>query len=187
MHIFGFFARRKIESGWQFNWNYWFRYFFSVYCQSFYCCHRFHRCSHLIFFLQLLVIKSIYKRIMVYVFFVLNGAFTFFFLFCIFWNLSACTQLPHETGCELLEITVHSEGYSEKRFRNDLKLLFTQIGVHNQRTVALFSMIGDQVSCIVESLNGVSFYFHGISVQWIHNLLPVMELWKCIKTNQSGN
>lgn len=55
-------------------------------------------------------------------------------------------QLPHETGCKLFEIIIHSKGYSENRFRNDLKLLFTQIGVHNQRTVVLFSMIGDQVS-----------------------------------------
>lgn len=54
-------------------------------------------------------------------------------------------KLPHETGCELFEI-IQCEGYNENRFRNDLKLLFTQIGVRNQRTVVLFSIINDQVS-----------------------------------------
>lgn len=54
-------------------------------------------------------------------------------------------KIPHETGCELFEI-IQCEGYNENRFRNDLKLLFTQIGVRNQRTVVLFSIINDQVS-----------------------------------------
>lgn len=47
-------------------------------------------------------------------------------------------------GCELFEI-VQSDGYSVARARNDLKLLFTQIGVRNRPTVVLFSIIDDQV------------------------------------------
>lgn len=63
-------------------------------------------------------------------------------------------MIPHETGCELLEI-VQSEGYNENCFRNDLKLLFTQIGVYNKRTVVLFSIINDQVS----QSNSVEIFF----------------------------
>lgn len=54
-------------------------------------------------------------------------------------------MILYKTGCEQFEIIL-SDGYNENRFRNDLKLLFTQIGVHNKRTVVLFSIANDQVS-----------------------------------------
>lgn len=140
---------------------------------SFYFCHCCHLLSysisftllHLTFDESIFGIKSIYKRIMVCVLclFLLLTRCTFrfwssdwFLCVCIcrwfcfsfgfFWNLSMWEQLPHGSGCELFEIIIHSEGYDGHRFRNDLKLLFTQIGVRNQRTVVLFSMTSNQVS-----------------------------------------
>lgn len=183
MHIFGFFSRPKIESGWQFNWLHFFAFLlvFFIFVTV---------VTHFIFFLpNSLVLKAFISELW-FMFYVFSLCIRFYycFSFCIFWNLSMCTQLPHETGCELFEIVIYSEGYNENRFRNDLKLLFTQIGVHNQRTVVLFSMIGDQVSwtecmlvCICFSVcsnNNVSFSHHFCTAI----SLTVMELWKCIKT-----
>lgn len=83
-------------------------------------------------------------------------------------------MIPHETGCELLEI-VQSEGYNENCFRNDLKLLFTQIGVYNKRTVVLFSIINDQVS----QWNSVEIFF--VLVFSFFFSLNYMEFEKCTK------
>lgn len=180
VHIFGFFARRKIESGWQFNWNYWLQ---------FHCCHRFPpACAfapHPTFSAQLGVIKCIYKRIMVYAFFLATHSHFYCFSFCIFWNLSICSHLPHETGCELFEITIHSGGYNKNRIRNDLKSLFTQIGVHNQRTVVLFSMIGDQVSWIVQRNACSKFEIYCLRLMDYHEKASKLTNRKLIITHKT--
>lgn len=61
-------------------------------------------------------------------------------------KLNRVVMMPyiHQIGCALFEI-IQYEGYNENRFRHDLKLLFTQIGIQNKRTVVLFSIINDQV------------------------------------------